>query len=305
MKMQHHQTRFSVIIPVYNRSKMATEAIESVLSQGFSDYELIVVDDGSTDETPKVLERYRDRAQIITQRNSGPGPARNRAAKAAKGEYLIFLDSDDLLMPWALGVYDAIISTIGQPAVIAAEFVYFDQCKPVLPTTPDSDVEVVVYRDFLSKDRRVPRYMSCQVVRENIFRQLGGFIFECSFEDVDFFLRARSCGPAVLVIKPPTMAYRVHEGNISNDTKWNAEGIFSLIRCEKKGIYPGERSRVLDRYAANGGLVFSYTKRFFSQGYPILGLRLFVAGFPMVFAAAFRKLLSRLRPKTPSVKIKL
>ena len=68
----HYKAKFSVIIPVYNRGKMITEAIESVLSQSFCDFELIVVDDGSVDETPKVLELYRDRAQIITQRNSGP-----------------------------------------------------------------------------------------------------------------------------------------------------------------------------------------------------------------------------------------
>ena len=299
------QIRFSVIIPVYNRAKMVTEAIESVLAQGFSDYELIVVDDGSNDGTPKKLEEYRDRAQIIAQKNSGPGPARNRGADAAKGEYLIFLDSDDLLMPWALRVYDTIISTMGQPAVIVAQFVYSDQCELVLPANPDSDVEAVAYGDFLSKDRPAPRYTSCLVVRENIFRQLGGFISRGAFEDGDFFLRAGVYGPAVQVVKPPTVAYRRHEGNVSRNTQWIVQGVISMIRREKEGIYPGGRSRWFDRYASIGGSVFFFSKKAFSHGCPGTGLQLFTLGFPMVVVSVFRKLLIGLRGRKPTVKIKL
>ncbi len=84
---------FSVIIPTYNRAATLPRAIESVLAQSFKDYELIVVDDGSSDETAKILERYPIR--VIRQPNRGVSAARNRGIKAAQGKIVAFLDSDD------------------------------------------------------------------------------------------------------------------------------------------------------------------------------------------------------------------
>lgn len=85
----------SVIIPTYNRERFVVPAIESVLRQSFSDRELIVVDDGSTDDTPLQLERYENRIRYFYQANAGPGAARNKGVQAATGEWLAFLDSDD------------------------------------------------------------------------------------------------------------------------------------------------------------------------------------------------------------------
>ena len=84
---------FSVIIPTYNRAHTLPRAIESVLAQSFTDYELIVVDDGSSDETAKILERYPIR--MIRQPNSGVSAARNRGIEAARGQIIALLDSDD------------------------------------------------------------------------------------------------------------------------------------------------------------------------------------------------------------------
>lgn len=91
-------TKISVIIPVYNIAAHLQQCLDSVVGQTFSDIEIICVDDGSTDESPKILTNYaaRDnRFQILTQENAGPGAARNAGLARAKGEYVIFLDSDD------------------------------------------------------------------------------------------------------------------------------------------------------------------------------------------------------------------
>jgi len=95
--------KVSVIMPVYNGERFVAEAIESVLSQTFIDWKLIVVDDGSTDRTPYILSRYTDpRIEVIRQKNGGEASARNTALDAAKGIYLTFLDADDLYFPNAL-----------------------------------------------------------------------------------------------------------------------------------------------------------------------------------------------------------
>ena len=91
--------KVSVIVPTYNRAQFVTEAIDSILSQTFRDYELIVVDDGSTDNTNDALLRYGDRIRYIYQPNSGVGAARNAGIRCAVGKWLAFLDSDDMWLP--------------------------------------------------------------------------------------------------------------------------------------------------------------------------------------------------------------
>jgi len=93
----------STIIPVYNRPAMLAEAVDSVLAQTWRPIEIIIVDDGSTDATPAVAEVLRDRhpgsIRILRQSNAGPGVARQRGLDSARGEFIQFLDSDDLLLP--------------------------------------------------------------------------------------------------------------------------------------------------------------------------------------------------------------
>jgi glycosyltransferase involved in cell wall biosynthesis len=93
----------SVIIPTYNRATYISRAVESVLSQSYRDFEVIVVDDGSCDNTKQVVQAYGDRIRYVFQSNAGPGAARNLGIRVSEGMYLAFLDSDDTWMPEFLG----------------------------------------------------------------------------------------------------------------------------------------------------------------------------------------------------------
>ena len=95
----------SIIIPAYNAERFLQPCIESILSQGYNDYEIICIDDGSTDSTPALLRDYEARhpnLRLLQQENSGMATARNRGLDAAQGEYILFVDSDDLLSDNAL-----------------------------------------------------------------------------------------------------------------------------------------------------------------------------------------------------------
>ena len=95
----------SVILPVYNSQDYIKKAIESVLSQTFADFELIIINDGSTDNTLNIINQFEDkRIRLITQDNLGPGAARNNALKIAKGDYIMYLDSDDWFCSEALEI---------------------------------------------------------------------------------------------------------------------------------------------------------------------------------------------------------
>jgi glycosyltransferase involved in cell wall biosynthesis len=89
----------TVVIPTFNRARSLGRAIDSVLAQTYTNFELIVVDDGSTDNTPELLARFANRIQVIRQPNSGPSVARNTGIRAARGKFIAFLDSDDEWLP--------------------------------------------------------------------------------------------------------------------------------------------------------------------------------------------------------------
>ena len=98
-------SKVCVILPVFNGERYIKNAIESVLNQTFADFELIIVDDGSTDSTPDIIQSFKDRRiKIITQSNQGPGASRNNALDIADSDYVMFLDSDDWFSPDAIEV---------------------------------------------------------------------------------------------------------------------------------------------------------------------------------------------------------
>lgn len=103
---------FSVIIPLYNKAKYICKSIDSVLKQSFDDFEIIVVDDGSTDESKSIVQNnygQLDTISIVSQANAGPAAARNTGVKCATGNWILFLDADDLLLPDALSIFNSLI----------------------------------------------------------------------------------------------------------------------------------------------------------------------------------------------------
>jgi len=111
----------SVIIPTYNRAKFIPAAIQSVLDQTYTNLEIIVVDDGSTDDTQHVLEPFKDKIRCLATENRGPAHARNIGMKAALGKYIAFLDSDDLYLPGKLEIQVAFMKAHPEVGIIATE----------------------------------------------------------------------------------------------------------------------------------------------------------------------------------------
>jgi glycosyltransferase involved in cell wall biosynthesis len=102
----------SVVIPTYNREYIISEAINSVLNQTYQNFEILVVDDGSTDKTKEVVENIKDpRIRYICQHNAGPSAARNNGIRNAKGDWIAFLDSDDIWLPEKLGKQIEVINS--------------------------------------------------------------------------------------------------------------------------------------------------------------------------------------------------
>ncbi|HRU60981.1 MAG TPA: glycosyltransferase family A protein, partial [Bacteroidia bacterium] len=123
---------FSIVIPSYNRIRFLPETIDSILKQTCQDFEILVVDDGSTDHTPEIIRnRYNQfpNLRLIEQVNSERGTARNNGFRLAKGKYVIFIDSDDMMLPEHLETLKAYIDQLKQPRFIATKFLFLRNGK--------------------------------------------------------------------------------------------------------------------------------------------------------------------------------
>jgi glycosyltransferase involved in cell wall biosynthesis len=117
----HSRPTVSVIIPTYNRAGYVVEAIESVLAQTYKNIEIVVIDDGSTDDTPEMLKPYKEKIKYIYTENGGPARARNIGMKEAAGEYIAFLDSDDLYYPFKTEIQVAFLQKNPDVALVCSE----------------------------------------------------------------------------------------------------------------------------------------------------------------------------------------
>jgi glycosyltransferase involved in cell wall biosynthesis len=291
-------TRFSVLIPTYNREEYLRQAIDSVLAQTFTDYEIFVIDDGSTDHTPELLRSYGNRIRVLRQQNQGPEAARNRAAAQASGEYLAFLDSDDLLMPCALEIYDRIIRTLDAPPLVIGSMIYFADPEPPAPAPgAQASLEVWKYSDFLDKRVVVGLSNSRIVIRRSVFDEVGGLRHSnpqtFHLDDFNLVLKVGTYGPCAIVKAPPTVAYRSHTSNSIRGVESMVNGISSVIAAERAGLYPGGRKRRFSRYACIGGIAQLWVRTAFECRQYRLAMELLLESAPMIAAAGCKKLFSR------------
>lgn len=246
---------FSIIIPTHNRADLLRAALESVFAQTMSDYEIIVVDDGSTDGTADLASSLAGRVRFLTQSNRGPGPARNLGAQHAIGEYLAFLDSDDLLFPWTLEIYQQVIEQARQPAFVAGKPARFRQPDELKSMTKEQ-LETAEFSDYLvSGDAWRWWGASSFVIRRDAFQAANGFADEwINGEDADLALRLGCASGFVQITSPTTFGYRDHAVSAMKNLDRTIAGARHQVSSEKKALYPGgnprapQRRRILTRH---------------------------------------------------------
>ena len=241
--------RFSVIIPTYNRQELLRQALDSVWAQTFTDYEVIVVDDGSADGTLDYLNSLGDRVQVLRQANQGPGAARNLGLSIARGDYIAFLDSDDLWFPWSLTIYARVIEQNGAPSFIAGKpKVFLDYAD--LGSIAEELLDLLKFQDYLASGDEWRWFgVSSFVVNRQALLHVGGFTNDrVNGEDADLALRLGVSSGFVQICSPPTFGYRSHTGNITKDTQKSLAGFRRMIQEEQSGNYPGGPARSCERW---------------------------------------------------------
>ena len=237
--------QFSVVIPTFNRLEVLKCALRSVFAQSFSNYEIIIVDDGSSDGTAGYIKSLGGQVTALFQQNKGPAAARNFGAKLAKGEYIAFLDSDDCWPLWTLATYRQVIRDY-QPSMIFGHALEFHGKAPYFDETP---VVAEYFVDYLATAKD-PQFVASAAlaVRRGDFEDVGGFD-ERMFvhEDHDLFLRLGTSPRLVRLRSPVTLAYRRHPGNISSGLRELCKGVTGLLTREYNQRYPGGKERRRER----------------------------------------------------------
>jgi glycosyltransferase involved in cell wall biosynthesis len=205
----------SVIIPSYNSAKYLTDAVDSVLSQTFRDFEVLIVDDGSTDNTEGVISRYGEPVRYIRQRNSGVAAARNRGIQESCGQYVAFLDADDTWRPEKLEMQvKALREKPGYRACYTAFTVVSANLTPCGVTR--SCWPVASLQDLLLRGNVIGSI--CSVVCErSLFESTGGFdpsLSQCA--DWDMWVRMSTL-TEFLYLDSPLVTYRQHTANMSRN----------------------------------------------------------------------------------------
>ncbi len=178
---------FSVVIPTYNRAHCVTRAVDSVLAQTFTNFECIVVDDGSTDETQQLLSPYKNKIQYQYIAHSGVSVARNTGIALAKGEWLAFLDSDDLWLPGKLAEQYAFIQSHPEILIHQTDEVWVRKGNRVNPKKKHQKKEGYIFEDCLHLCLVSP---SAVVVHRSVFERVGMFDERMpACEDYDLWLR--------------------------------------------------------------------------------------------------------------------
>lgn len=250
------QVDFSVIVPVFNRKAYLAEAIRSVLKQTYNSYEVIVIDDGSTDETAAYVRCLRDPIFTVRQANSGVSVARNRGAEIARGKYLVFLDSDDVLLPWSLQCYSKIVDRFN-PSVILARTIEFEDEPLAIEENEYQEPLATLYDDYLANAKNYSFVgASCIVIEADVFARSNGFSNDMkAAEDHDLLLRVGVERTYAKIEAPVTVGYRAHPDNYSKKVDRLVEGSSGLLARESKGRYPGGPARALDRITLIGRVV--------------------------------------------------
>jgi glycosyltransferase involved in cell wall biosynthesis len=291
--------RISVVIPTYNRAKVIPLALESVFAQSLPPAEIIVVDDGSKDETREVLAGYGDRIRAISQPNGGLSAARNTGIRAAESEWIAFLDDDDLYVPERLEI--AVETIRRHPGVR----VHATNTALVKEDGSEFDMfglrgrnagEHMLLERPLEWILRGCFFAQTLVVRKDLLIEVGLFR-KTFYEDMDLFVRLAAKGPWTVDVRKSLRLLRIAEEDLNLSSYWrskpveNYEALTRIHReaLETPGLNEVEREVVKSGLATN---LFELGRSLTEQGERVRGRKCLLEA-----AANYPKLHSRVKAR--------
>jgi len=238
---------FSVIIPAHNRCCFVRQAVASVLTQTFKDFELILVDDGSTDETPLIEKEYRGRTAYIRQNNAGVSAARNAGICASASPYIAFLDSDDRWLPTKLERHADYIRAHPEVKIHQTNETWIRKNRRVNPKLRHLKKEGYIFTDSLDLCLISP---SAVVMAAELFDTYGAFDTALPVcEDYDLWLKVTLEEWVGLIPEKLTVKYGGHADQLSSQywgmDRFRIYSILNLLKCRGASMKPEYREQAI------------------------------------------------------------
>jgi len=216
----NQKTLVSLIIPVFNGEKFILKALETVFKQNYPNLEIIAVNDGSTDGTLKILQRFENNMKIISQENKGPAAARNIGIRGCRGPIVAFLDADDF---WTDNRLSRMVDVMESDPTI-------EMVRGLIQAVSLDGQKCIPQED----PALYPFLIGSAIYRRNIFERVGLFDPELRFgEDMDWLVRAKEEKINIKVIDDVTLLYHRHKGNI---TRVNASFDLGMLKVIRKKL---------------------------------------------------------------------
>lgn len=230
----------SIIIPVYNGEKYIEETVNSVLNQSHQTFEIIIVNDGSTDNTTLIIENLRNsdpRIKVFQKSNTGVCDSRNRGISEASGNYMIFLDADDI---WEKEFLTECLTAFHSDANIQAVYTegqIIDADSNNL-TSHIGAKTIVSVDDILAWKEGYVATPSCTIIKSSLIKEIGNWDTNLSTAaDQDFFIRIAALHP-IVAIDQPLFRYRVHENNMHQNIKvMEADHQYVFNKAKECGLF--------------------------------------------------------------------
>ncbi|MFP7483461.1 glycosyltransferase family 2 protein [Priestia filamentosa] len=171
---------FSIVIPIYNKESYISRTLTSVLNQTFSDFEVIIVDDGSTDNSIQVVKRFNDeRVKIVSQENKGVSSARNLGVEHAQNSYIAFIDADDIWEPKFLEAINKLILSYPSASAYYTNYKVGKKRVEINKTNHSIEWDTYLIKDYFQFALDYKAILtSCIVIKKDVFINLGGFCTE-------------------------------------------------------------------------------------------------------------------------------
>ena len=241
MTTRSKKPKVSVIIPTYNRGWILREAIDSVLAQDYTDYELIVVDDGSTDDTRKILDSYGRDIIVLQQPNKGVSAARNRGIAESRAQLVALLDSDDIWLPQKLTRQVAFFKSNPDALICQTEETWVRNGVRVNPKKRHHKFSGMIFEPSLALCLVSP---SAVMIRKTLFDTVG--LFDESLpacEDYDLWLRVSCRYPVFLIDEPLIIKHGGHQDQLSKAAGLDKYRIQALTIIVKSGQLSESQTR--------------------------------------------------------------
>lgn len=234
----------SVILPTYNRAAMVQEAIDSVLSQTYPEFELVVIDDGSTDFTPEVLSGYNNSIVAIRQSNKGVSSARNKGILKARGDLIALIDSDDYWLPEKMATQVAFFLRHPEIAICQTQEIWIRNGVRVNPKKRHRKRSGMIFEASLPLCLISP---SAVMMRRSLLEQVG--LFDESMpacEDYDLWLRVTAQYPVALIDTPLIVKRGGHADQLSRMPELDRYRIQAIEKVLRSGLLlPDQRSAAI------------------------------------------------------------